>query len=64
MLNWLHRISYFMSSLEKPYVVDNSALTGREVASVSYIPSATSHVTGPSAHPAWSPAVASSLVAM
>ena len=31
-------ISCFMSSLEKPYVVDNSALTGREAASASHIP--------------------------
>lgn len=38
MLNLLRRISCFMSSPEKPYVVDNSALTGREAASVSRIP--------------------------
>lgn len=30
MLNLLCRIGCFMSSLEKPYVVDNSGLTGRE----------------------------------
>lgn len=38
MLNLLRRISCFMSSPEKPYVVGNSALTGREAASVSRIP--------------------------
>lgn len=65
MLNLLHRISCFMSSLEKPYVVDNSALTGREVASVSHIPSAGSGM-GPrhSTHPVWVPEAASGLIAM
>lgn len=42
MLNLLRRISCFMSSLEKPYVVDNSALTGREAAPASHIPSVSS----------------------
>lgn len=62
MLNLLRRISCFMSSPEKPYVVDNSALTGREAASVSRIPGRAVWVH--LAHPIWVSRTASGLIAM
>lgn len=62
MLNLLRRISCFMSSPEKPYVVDNSALTGREAASVSRIPGRAVWVH--LAHPIWVSRAASGLIAV
>lgn len=62
MLNLLRRISCFMSSPEKPYVVDNSALTGREAAPVSRIPGRAVWVH--LAHPIWVSRAASGLIAM
>lgn len=41
-MSLLRHISCFMSSLEEPYVVGNSALTGREAAFVCHIPSVSS----------------------
>lgn len=56
MLNLLRHISCFMSSLEKPYVVDNSGLTGGGQRLSSTFPRR-AVLTEPRhpAHPVWVP---------